>query len=76
MTITKFYIIFLLFLPFFALAQVYTPPRLLSLEWADTLHKPSARAAVAGAVIAYPLAMTGLWQAWYADYALQGNFIH
>ena len=73
MTITKFYIIFLLFLPFFALAQVYTPPRLLSLEWADTLHKPRARAAVAGAVIAYPLAMTGLWQAWYADYPL-GKF--
>ena len=61
-----------LFFPIALLAQS-SMPRLLSLERADTLHKPRIRTAAIGAAIAYPTAMTGLWQAWYADYPL-GKF--
>jgi uncharacterized protein YfiM (DUF2279 family) len=39
-----------------------------SLTPADSLHRPRVRAAAIGAGIAYPVAMTGLWQAWYANY--------
>ncbi len=70
---SRFLFIFLLFLPLFAFSQANNRLPLLSLEWADSLHRPRVRTAVIGAAVVYPLAMTGLWQSWYADYPL-GKF--
>lgn len=64
-----FFAFFLLFLSNSTHSQS-AHPRLFSLEWADSLHQPRIRTATVGAAVAYPLAMTGLWQAWYADYPL------
>jgi len=48
-------------------------PKLLDLQWADSLHRPRTRLLLTGGAVAYPAAMAGLWKAWYADYPL-GRF--
>ena len=53
-------------------AQQIRPP-LLSLEPADTLYKARFWGAAALGSATYAVSMTGLYQAWYADYPL-GRF--
>ncbi len=43
-------------------------PRLVSLEWADSLHRPRLRAAGAVLGTVYPTTMVLLWNTWYENY--------
>src|SRR5215210_5273039 len=43
-------------------------PRLLSLQPADSLHRGRLWLATGAGVVTYGATMTGLYQAWYADF--------
>ena len=58
-----------LLMPVLAQSQkTATPPHLLSLKQADTLHRPRLWLAGGATAIVYPTAMISLWNNWYSEF--------
>jgi hypothetical protein len=61
----------MLFLSKMPAQKAATQPKLVSLEWADSLHRPRLWAAGAVLGTVYPTSMVMLWNTWYEDYPIQ-----